>query len=223
MNILEVTLQTTNLEKMKRFYIDLLHIPLIKENEESFTLSIGCSKLSFQKGKNESNYHFAINIPIEKIKEAQEWLSEKVNLLTEKGEQIILFPSPWNAQSLFFLDPTGNIVEFIGRERVHFESNEPFNSHSLLCLSEIGFPVTNPDEMKNEIRDLNLPIFRDFESFKAFGDDNGLFIVVHKAREWYMGNNIPIISPINVKISGAKTNRIEIKNHPYTIEVISEK
>ncbi|MFS0673457.1 VOC family protein [Ornithinibacillus sp. 179-J 7C1 HS] len=219
MEIKEVSLLTSKLEEMKRFYVEKLSIPLYIENEQSFTLKIGNSKLEFVDSDEDSFYHFAFNIPNKRLMEAKNWLEERTEILTEDGEEIIHFPSPWDAKAIYFLDPSGNIVELIERERLNQFVDEEFSGTSLLNISEIGIPVDNPEEFKTLLNDLNIPVFRDFEQFKALGDENGLFIVVNKERKWFMGNRAPVISEICVTINGDNTKLITIPNYPYKIKV----
>ncbi|MUK87849.1 hypothetical protein GMD78_05480 [Ornithinibacillus sp. L9] len=219
MEIKELSLLTSKLQEMKRFYVEKLSIPLFIENEQSFTLKIGNSKLIFVSSEEDSFYHFAFNIPNEKLMEAKNWLSERTEILTEDGEEIIHFPSPWDAKAFYFFDPSGNIVELIEKERLNQFSDEEFSGASILSVSEIGFPVDSPENFKALLNDLHIPVFRDFEQFKALGDDHGLFIVVNKNRKWFMGNKNPVISKINVTINGEKTMLINVPNHPYKIKV----
>ncbi|MFC3883995.1 hypothetical protein ACFOU2_11045 [Bacillus songklensis] len=91
-------------------------------------------------------------------------------------------------------------------------------------ILELTLQTTKLKEMRKfYVRILNIPLFEekmDSFTFKAFGDDNGLFIVVDKDREWFMGNKKPVISKMRVKINGNKTMEIQIPEHPYTIEVV---
>jgi catechol 2,3-dioxygenase-like lactoylglutathione lyase family enzyme len=219
MEIKELSLLTSKLQEMKIFYAQKLQIPLILEDEQSFTLKIGNTKLTFVSSIEDSYYHIAFNIPNGKLMDAKSWLGGRTEILTEDGEEVIHFSSPWDASALYFLDPSGNIVELIERARLNQFSDEVFNGASFLNVSEIGFPVDNPEEFKLLLKEIHLPVFRDFEQFKALGDDQGLFIIVHKDRQWFMGNKTPVISKISVTINGDKAKLIRVPNHPYTIKV----
>lgn len=219
MEIKEISLLTSKLQEMKKFYVEELSIPLYTQNEQSFTLKIGNTKLEFVGSDEDSFYHFAFNIPNDKLMEARNWLVKRVEILTEDGEEIIHFPSPWDANALYFFDPSGNIVELIERDRLNQFVDEEFNGVSFLNVSEIGIPVDSPEEFKLLLNDVNIPVFRDFEQFKALGDDNGLFIVVNQNRKWFIGNKTPVISKISVTIKGDKTKLINVPNYPYKIKV----
>ena len=58
-------------------------------------------------------YHYAINIPANKIEEAKDWLSNRVRLLwmEDYKDDIADFVN-WHAKSIYFYDPAGNIVVF---------------------------------------------------------------------------------------------------------------
>ena len=114
MEIRQVTLQTKNLAKMKAFYIETLGMSLTQESEESFQVAVGSSLLEFtsMNVEGEPYYHFAFNIPSNKFKEAKTWVKGKVELNVENGEDQVEF-SHLLADSIYFYDPAGNIVELI--------------------------------------------------------------------------------------------------------------
>ena len=49
--------------------------------------------------------------------------------------------SHWNAHSIFFLDPAGNIVEYIARHDLNDGDASPFSWGDILYASEIGLIV----------------------------------------------------------------------------------
>jgi catechol-2,3-dioxygenase len=88
MKIIDLKLKTNVLEKMKKFYLDILHIPILEDSMDSFTLQIGKSRLKFERFNGNTNYHFAFSIPKNKLLEAKKWLSQRVEILSNGGEQI---------------------------------------------------------------------------------------------------------------------------------------
>lgn len=116
MQFKEITLQTKNIADLYVFYKNTLQLNVIKPNEKTISVETGTTKLIFEQTNNAQKpfYHFAFNIPSNKIEEALKWLKSKVELLwIEDYENCIAEFTNWNARSIYFLDPGGNIVELI--------------------------------------------------------------------------------------------------------------
>ena len=66
--------------------------------------------------KGRPYYHFAFNIQSNMFNKAKSWVKEKVSLNLEDGEDEADF-SHLPAHSLYFYDPSGNVVEYILRHK----------------------------------------------------------------------------------------------------------
>lgn len=190
MDILELQLLTNDLEGTKSFYSELLGFPLADQSEDTISFNAGQSKLVFLRSE-ESNpfYHFAFNIPDNKIAEAFEWTSRHFDIPeVEKGKKIADFLS-WNARAFYFHDNNGNILEFIARFDLHQSSDKPFDGSSVLSISEIGIPMKQAAEASERIRVQHQ--LRHFEKqapkedFIVVGDNCGLLIFVEEHRPWF--------------------------------------
>lgn len=191
MKIREIILHTHLINELKEFYTKTLELTLLKETGTGFTVRTGSSELSFEKSQSEDKpfYHFAFNIPENQLKNAKEWLTGKANhikLITLDGEDEFNFES-WNAHSIYFYDPAGNILEFIARHRLENKTENEFTSESILSISEIGIPVLQVKKFIDKLTKIfPLPLFSgDMTSLTALGDNNGLLIIVPKGRKWY--------------------------------------
>lgn len=203
-----VTLWTGKLEETKDFYTQRLDLTLLEDRVDCFTVQIGSTHLTFNstdEAKEDYSpfYHYAINIPENKFQEVKSWALSRLTLITEDGDDEIFFES-WNANSIYFEDPSGNIVEFIARHHLNNGITHSFSAADLICISEIGI-VT--DEVIPYVRSMNergISCWRDeSETFTALGDENGLFIVVKTNREWYFSNQKKAhIYPVEVSIQG---------------------
>lgn len=141
MLIREITLHTNLLNELKNFYSDILELGLIHESQYSFTVKTLNSDITFLKSSLENPfYHFAFNIPENQIKQAKEWALQRFKLISLNGEDEFDFLS-WNAHSIYFYDPAGNILEFIARHNLNNKSDTDFSGKSILNVSEIGLPV----------------------------------------------------------------------------------
>lgn len=211
MNIRLLILETTRLEELKEFYTHVLEWSPADEEEGSFTLELQETELEFRQhqGEQQPFYHFAINIPSNKLEEARLWLKERVSLLwlDDYQSDIAEFRN-WNARSVYFLDPAGNIVELIARFDLDNASDGKFSASQFIAVSEIGLVVPHGElEMKSEqlLQDFGLTFFNKqppTETFKALGDDKGLFIMVPEHRNWYPTNDRPaMMAPLKIYFS----------------------
>jgi len=190
MDILEIELLTDNIEETSNFYSELLGFEKLHADKKTISFKTGQSVLTFKQSNNlKPKYHFAFNIPNNKLDEAILWTSPKAKLLpTENGEVIADFTNI-NAKSIYFYDNNGNILEFIARFNLSNSSEEPFTISSIQSISEIGIvsdaPIKLSEKLKQE-NDLSFctNCFRS-EKFIALGNDNGLFIIVLTNRHWY--------------------------------------
>lgn len=190
MKIKNLNLFTNNLEEQKKFYISVLGLKLINENSESFTISIGSTNLIFTQSEEILNYHFAINIPSNKITDAYVWLRKRVEIQPFNGNEIVNF-SNWNAEAIYFYDAGKNIVELIARKKINIISEVNFSGESLLCISEIGTPTTNNvQKIYKELNsEFNLEKYDcEDDVFCAIGDEYGLFIAIDNTRKKWIPN-----------------------------------
>lgn len=207
-------------DELKKFYSQTLGLELIREDAGSFSVNAGKSVLTFSLSADFTKpfYHFAFNIPENQLAEAKASISAKLNLISLNGEDEFDFRS-WNAHSIYFYDPSGNIVELIARHNLNNSSSEEFSGKSILCVSEIGLPVSDPANFFEEInREYKIPLFSgDKKEFCAAGDDNGLFIIVNKGRKWFPDCGPARIFPLVINILSEKIKETEFENLPYKI------
>ena len=72
MQIAEAEFLTDDLAAQKEFYLNRLGLAILNDNENSFTVYTGLSKLTFRKNRDIPSpyYHFAINIPENQIEDS---------------------------------------------------------------------------------------------------------------------------------------------------------
>lgn len=220
MFIQELVLETAAFNQLFEFYHLHLGFPLVNKNENQFAIKIGTSNLMFKEGVENSNpfYHFAINIPENRINEALNWLKKKNKITTERGLEIIHFES-WDAHAIYFNDPAGNIVEIIARHQIPTSVIEgDFSIQEFQRIDEIGLPAVDVYETVEILKkELSLEDWKETsDTFATVGDVNGLFIVVKDKRMWYMSDNQQAIPyPIQVTILGDQDARVSFSS--YTI------
>ncbi len=203
MKITEVLAEAQDLKQLADFYANQLGL-VTHCTERELQITLGATSLRFVQG-GAHRYHFAFNIPHNQLEEAAAWLS--VPLLQDKqGAQRFQF-EVWRAESLYFLDPAGNILELIARHPLDNASVRPFGPHSLLCVSEVGVACDSVRELAAQLQE---PFFHDSgsELFVAAGDDEGLIVFVKTGREWYPDTGVQALpTPLRVRMEGGKTLR----------------
>jgi len=199
MKIKELILQTAACEPLKEFYAEVLLLPVDSKGSDCFIVQAGATRLIFTRASpgNEPVYHFAFNIPSNKIEEARAWLLQRVALLwlKEYNSDIAEFVG-WHARSVYFLDPAGNILEFIARFDLDDRAEESFSATQIRNISELGlvFPENNFDDAVSDlILRYGLGYFSKqppLPHFRALGNDEGLFVIVPEGRIWFSTTNV---------------------------------
>jgi hypothetical protein len=214
MLVKELILQTKHLDGLYHFYKNILQMPVTKTNSKNISIAAGKTTLIFQQTNIIENpfYHFAFNIPSNKIKEAFQWLKTKVEMLWIKDyENYIAEFTSWHAQSVYFIDAGENIVELIARFDLHNDNAAIFSASQILNISEIGI-VLNADNFDESINKLlqqfqleYFPKQPPLPHFRAIGNDEGLFIVVPEQRNWYPTNIQSGIFPLSILFENNNT------------------
>lgn len=190
MKLQHIQIQTNDLSKTIAFYTQTLGFQIIENNSTSVSFQIGSSILKFIENKNfDSIYHFAFNIPKNKLDEAIKWCDNKIDLIRIEDEKIITRFENWNANAVYFYDNNGNLLEFIARHDLDNSETKSFDIKSILNISEIGIVYEKPLELGQDlINKHQLSFFSknaNSEVFAAIGDDEGLLIIVKPNRNWY--------------------------------------
>lgn len=222
------------LREMKDFYQSLLGFAILAEDNNELTILGGQTQIIFQQATNDQGepfYHFAFDIPQNKLMLAREWLLQRIVLIQTPSnrrdsrypDDIRHFPD-WNAHALFFWDPAGNIVEFIARHDVANDSEGPFTANDILYASEIGFVVEDQQASAQQLEEmLHLKPYPRGTSFAwAMGDERGLLLCTPKGRSWGDNTDRPKIFdifPTAVMIRGHQLGTYSLPGYPYQIHV----
>ncbi|GHO57969.1 VOC family protein [Ktedonobacter robiniae] len=226
MQFTHLVLATHKLRELRSFYIDTFRLPVVEEDEESFTFDAGATRVTFRATEQvDSVYHFAFTIPRNKFEAAYAWISALTEPLMQNGQDRFLFGS-WNNSSVYFYDPAGNNVEFIALHDLENDAPGAFEpARDLLRVSEIGLPVHSvPAEVEVLKRDFAQLAFRESEGpqFAAVGDLDGRLIVVEIGRAWYPTEVGAVVAPVTVRMRGPRQAQQQIEGLPYMLEQVSE-
>ena len=221
---------------MKAFYGKTLDLRIMDERADRFTVEAGETRITFVDSSDTVDgrppfYHFAFNIPENKILKALEWQKARTTMLPiPDRNRAAGFPpevvdySHWNAHSIFFLDPAGNVVEYIARHDLKNGDSGPFSWADLLYASEIGLIVDNVAATAATLTNLAaVPQYRGgSDEFMAMGDEYGLLLVMKRGRVIDFTSN-----PHNgvrvyrtaVSVRGPKTIKHQFAEYPYQLDV----
>ncbi len=230
MEIKSLTLHSNNLLETKEFYTKTLGFTLVSEDTNYFKIKVGTSILTFtnQDSYNNPFYHFAFNIPSNKYSEAKQWTRDRINLLTENGEDEVEF-SHLPAHAFYFYDPSGNIVEFIARYGINQDSDLPFTPESILNISEIGLIVedamkTGNKMIKNGInkRD-NKPISVKYLNFMG-QKRKGIFVILTQpGRKWLFSEKYSAIFPLEIELDNSKILKVNSNKDFLIIDNVNDR
>lgn len=214
-----ITLHTNKLIDMRHFYLTVLEFPLIKTSVDRFTIKVGESSLTFLESEKPASYHFAFNIPGNQIRLAKNWLKVKVPLNLENGKDELYYES-FDADTIYFEDPSGNVVELIGRRSQ--KSKHDFSITSMINISEIS--ITTPfvkisaeklDEFGIHSRN-EKPI--KYESLNFLGDEGTYIILVPPNRRWYFSNKMSITCPLEIELIDNRRIVLDFEGNITTID-----
>ena len=233
---LELSAGTSTMAAMRTFYGKTLDLRLMDEKPDRFTVEAGESTITFVASEEAVDgrapfYHFAFNIPENKIVQALEWQKARTPMLAipERNRadgfppEVVNYPH-WNAHSVFFLDPAGNVVEYIARHDLKNGDNNPFGWTDILYASEIGLIVDDVPGAANAIGSMTAlaPYKTGDDNFTAMGDEYGLLLVMKRGRVVdFTGNAEHGVRPYRtgVNVRGAKAATHQVPSHPYRLTI----
>jgi catechol-2,3-dioxygenase len=220
-------LTTTSLTEMKNFYGTVLGLPVTVKNQ-SIGVQAGRSSITFTNTNSDERpfYHFAFNIPENKIEKALSWQRPKTAIVHPNPEgprDAVVHFRHWNAHSVFFLDPAGNLLEYIARHDLQNSASGEFSSKDILYVSEIGFIVDDVDRIGSSIqKSLSMGSYRPGENFIPIGDEYGLLLMIKKGRIWSSHpnqvNKVDVFKT-SVSINNAIKATWKASDYPYEILV----
>lgn len=131
--------------------------------------------------------------------------------------------SSWNAHSVFFWDPAGNLLEYIARHDLGNGATGPFTTADIIYASEIGLVVDDQQSSAETLNaDLGLPVYpRGTPRWWAMGDELGLLLCIPK-RIWGENTDRPkhfAVYPTAASIRGAGPRSYTVPDYPYEISV----
>lgn len=220
--ITELRLQTHKIEALETFYGHDLGLPT-QRSGDVLTIDAGTTQIVFTAvTEGKPFYHFAFNIPENKLGSAVKWQKKRTELVRRNNKDVVHF-SKWNADSVFFRDPAGNLLEYIARHDLKNSAKGDFSTTDILYASEIGLVVDDiPKTVTAAKSHLNLGIYRDnSQNFASIGDEHALLVVVKRNRKWFPARKRPAkVFPINATIRGPENRGLEMNEYGYKVSIM---
>lgn len=220
MNIESIRYETDRLSEMYDFYANILEFPVVQSDDDSFTVGIGSTEVTFERVPTESHfYHYAIRIPKGQLQNAKEWLEQRTTVLSnDSGLEVVEFTA-LNSRSIYFFDPCDNLLEFVVRDEIADHEDGAFSPEKIRAVNEVGFPVRNVPEAVDEIT-AELPIEPLVPSdgpIAPVGSVRGMFIVIQIGERWLMGETPVSPHPFEVQIDRDSDDQLESKTNGRTV------
>lgn len=224
-----VEIFTPDLDHLTAYYRDVLKLPVVShQSGEHLEIQAGRTRLWFRQqpgspGLNPAGYyHFAFDIPENQFSEAFHWLEQRTQLAANASGQVRFHSERWNADSVYFQDPDGNILELIARHNQPNHSRETFSAQSLLSLSEFGLASQDVQKTVADLEDqLSVQPYdgAGSQEFTAVGDELGLLIVVRCERVWMPDTGKPAdYIPFRLQVRSGQGRGFQLTAPEYPFE-----
>lgn len=222
------------LPTMKAFYGKTLDLAVLKEATDRFTVETGETQITFIESQSADPgpspfYHFAFNIPENKIRPALEWQKVRTPILTiPEQHRASGYPpevaeySQANAHSLFFNDPAGNIVEYIARHDLKNGDRARFGWTDLLHVSEIALIVDDVAGTAEKLAGAAglSPYKGGTADVAAIGDEHGLILLMKRGRPFDFSSNPQHGAGVyrtGITLRAAEPGTYEVAGYPYQV------
>lgn len=196
-----VTFYTDQLKSLQGFYMNILELEIIEIADQSFTMKVGTTEVTFKASEEPAFYHFAINVPGNQFSLLKAWLRGRHPLNREGGRDEVYFSS-FDADSIYFTDAANNIVELIGRRKRDLFGN--LSPAVFLNLSEVGLVTPHIVEVGEQLQDYGIPLWGSTavqeDGLNFLGRDESFFVLVPPERKWYFSDQPAKTYPLKVTL-----------------------
>jgi hypothetical protein len=207
MEFLRVGLQvpSSNRRAVTHFYATTLGLGSATDEGHG----IGATTLVFEPHAGTPFYHFAILLPGDRFTAAQTWARQRVELL---GGAVHF--AAWRADSVYFHDPVGNIVELIAHHgQAENGRHGEFSPAEFVGLSEIGL-VGDVGSITADLARLELDVCAGAGTDLVFvGEPTGTVIVAATGRGWLPLDRPAETHPVHVTVAGAPKGVVRTAGH----------
>ncbi|HLQ72552.1 MAG TPA: hypothetical protein VK142_12165 [Bacillota bacterium] len=203
----EVVFQTNTLKALQRFYANVLELDITNRAEESFTVKVGTTDVIFRQTDELARYHFAINIPGNQFVIMKYWIQDRLTLNKTAGLNEIYYAS-FDAESMYFEDPAGNLIELIGRRKRDLFGG--LTKDAFFDISEVGLITPDVAQVGEDLQDFGLRLRHGSEidpkgvNFLGMGDS--YIVLAPSPWKWNFAEKKQHTCPVEITLRGG--NRI---------------
>lgn len=212
MRIIKITLKTSDLQKTISFYNNVLELPIVRKWENGVTFQVGKSQLTFIEERGITTfYHVALRTSSKHFDTMYEKMHNLGLLLPDEEGNTSMF---WKGKQLYFLDPSGNVFEILERNNSYQNLENGFYD-----ICEVGIPSHSVEEMSRFLNAIPDRYHSDSDTFRFFGDESGVCVLVKKGRHWYPTERESQLDPLIIEVEGEIEKTIKHPIYPYTIKI----
>lgn len=234
MRIQTLTVTATGLEDLRQFYCGVIGLTQhTTDQPDTLVVQAGFTQLTFKEGGPGWNgrYHFAFDIPSHRLSAAQNWLAQRREALVLPEGGVINHSESWDADSFYFTDPHGNILELIARNELAGQEpdnavgpHEPFDAMEITSVSEFGVAASTVTGAVAALTE-NIPGLTTYregsDTFCPVGDAHGLLIVVQYGRIWFPQTGVPAEPlPFTAVLEMPGGQRYQVTNPPDPFSIV---
>ena len=194
-----VLFYTNKLKPMKRFYANVLRLDIIESTGDYFTVKVGETAITFKQSDDPCFYHFAINIPGNQFVIMKQWIEQRVNIVRSNGKSEIHYKN-LGADSIYFEDIAGNLVELIGRRNRDLFGS--LTKEAFYDVSEVGITTPHMTEVGEELQDIGLPLRQRAEvhtdDMNYLGRDDTYVVLVPTGWKWEFSRKPAETHPLEI-------------------------
>lgn len=221
MQIESVVFQTNQIESMREFYGETLELPITSRDVDSFSVAAGSTTVTFERTNTANqNYHFALRVPNGQLIPAAHWLLERTELSEHPtGSKVVEF-TQLNSESIYFVDPAGNLIEFVARSDLDDTVEGDFSPTYIRSMNEIGMPVNEVAPMISFLTDrIGIESLGDVDAdIVSIGDLNGMIVIAQAGTDWFMSDKTKRVEPLEISISALQTEKLVLDEYPYVVK-----
>ena len=188
MHIKSLILYSNDIESQIDFFANVLDLK-VEQNNDGISVNIGASRLSFVASNDTIKYHYCLLVPSNQFKSSVEWMANRVDLIEVSPQNYVQNFEDWNADSIYFYDGNGNLLEFIARYDLDNNVEGAFDENMILNINEIGMTSSDTKTLNEIIEAKTGSEFYkgNLTRFGANGDDHGIFLLVNYAEKktWF--------------------------------------
>jgi len=120
----------------------------------------------------------------------------------DETREEVYFPG-FDADSMYFEDPAGNVVELIGRRKQDLFGD--LTNASFLNVSEVGMVTPLIADVGDRLQDFGIPLHYGTEvnpdTVNFLGKDDSFIVLVPPARKWYFSQKLSETYPLEITLN----------------------